>query len=394
MVWLIASVGCNSILIRILFRVVVATRNNNYLFRLMIYNFIKSVVALLAVGMSFSVQAGNKDRSGQAGAPELMINPWARSTGLFGLNASHIGGVEAMRVNIAGLAQTRATDLGLSRGTYLSGTNISINNMAVAQKLGEAGVIGVNLMSMNFGDITTTEYFNPEGVGSYRPQFLNIQLGYAKQFSSHVNAGASATYVSEQVGNINALGVAFEGGIQYITGKRDNFHFGITLRNLGSNMRFSGTGFSVNADKPQSSPAFAVTQLYPADKFSMPTYLNFGASYDFYLDENHLMSADSTPMHKLTAIVNFQSNSFNNDYLGVGAEYGFKNMFLFRAAYRYEKGIGNPETTTTMYSGIAVGATIQKRFGEEGPMVSFDYSFRPTQRPANGVHMMSLRFSR
>jgi opacity protein-like surface antigen len=355
---------------------------------------IKSIVALCAVGMSFSAFAGNKDRSGQAGAPEMVINPWARTTGLFGLNTSHIGGVEAMKTNIAGLAQVSSTDIGVSRGVYLSGTNISINNIAIGQKLGEAGVIGINLMSMNFGDITSTSYFEPEGFGTYRPQFLNMQLGYAKQFSSHVNAGASATYVSEQVGNITALGIAFEGGIQYVTGKRDNFHFGITLRNLGSNMRFSGTGFAVNADKPQSSPTFAVSQTYPADKFSMPTYLNFGAAYDFYLDENHLMSKDSLPKHKLTAMFNFQSNSFNNDYLGAGVEYSFKEMIQLRAAYRYERGIGNLETSTTMFSGIAVGATAQKRLGDSGPLVSIDYSFRPTQRPANGVHMMSLRFSR
>jgi opacity protein-like surface antigen len=299
-----------------------------------------------------------------------------------------------MKTNIAGLAQVSSTDIGVSRGVYLSGTNISINNIAIGQKLGEAGVIGINLMSMNFGDITSTSYFEPEGFGTYRPQFLNMQLGYAKQFSSHVNAGASATYVSEQVGNITALGIAFEGGIQYVTGKRDNFHFGITLRNLGSNMRFSGTGFAVNADKPQSSPTFAVSQTYPADKFSMPTYLNFGAAYDFYLDENHLMSKDSLPKHKLTAMFNFQSNSFNNDYLGAGVEYSFKEMIQLRAAYRYERGIGNLETSTTMFSGIAVGATAQKRLGDSGPLVSIDYSFRPTQRPANGVHMMSLRFSR
>ncbi len=355
---------------------------------------IKSIVALCAVGMSFSAFAGNKDRSGQAGAPEMVINPWARTTGLFGLNTSHIGGAEAMKTNIAGLAQVTSTDIGVSRGMYLSGTNININNIAIGQKIGEAGVIGINLMSMNFGDITSTSYFEPEGFGTYRPQFLNMQLGYAKQFSSHVNAGASATYVSEQVGNITALGIAFEGGIQYVTGKRDNFHFGITLRNLGSNMRFSGTGFAVNADKPQSSPTFAVSQTYPADKFSMPTYLNFGAAYDFYLDEHHLMSKDSLPKHKLTAMFNFQSNSFNNDYIGAGVEYSFKEMIQLRAAYRYEKGIGNLETSTTMYSGIAVGATAQKRLGESGPLVSIDYSFRPTQRPANGVHMMSLRFSR
>ena len=354
----------------------------------------KVVLAICAVGMSVSAFAGNKDRSGQAGAPEMLINPWARSTGVFGMNTANVIGIEAMKTNIAGLAADTSTDIGLSHGIYLSGTNIGINNLAIAQKIGDIGVIGANIMSMNFGDITTTDYFNPEGVGSYRPSFLNVQIGFAKQFSNHVNAGLAATYVSEQISNISALGLAFEGGIQYITGKRDNFHFGISLRNIGTNMRFSGTGFSINADQPQATPSFAVTARYPSDKFEMPTYLNLGAAYDIYLDEHHLHSADSTPVHRLTVMGNFTSNSFNNDYLGVGAEYAFRNMFMLRAAYRYEKGITSISTTTTMYTGLAVGATVQKRMGDNGPMLAIDYSFRPTQRPANGVHMFSLRFTR
>jgi hypothetical protein len=354
---------------------------------------VKSIVTILAVTSALTAVAGNKDRSGQAGAGELNINPWARTTGMFGTNTPFVSGVEAMKANIAGLANVTGTDIGISRGEYLSGTGININNIAVGQKLGESGTIGINLMSMNFGEITSTTYDMPEGMGSFRPQFLNITLGYAKQFSSHVNAGAAMTYVSEQVGNITALGVAFEGGIQYVTGKRDNFHFGITLRNLGSNMRFSGTGFAVNAEKPQSNPSYVVSQQFPADKFSMPTYLNFGVAYDFYLDEAS-KDKDAIMKHRLTGIFNFQSNSFNNDYIGLGAEYGFKDMIMLRAAYRYEKGIGNLETSTTMFSGLALGATAQKRFGDKGPLVALDYSFRPTQRPANGVHMFSIRFTR
>jgi hypothetical protein len=354
----------------------------------------KALAAICALSISFSASAGNKDRIGQSGAPELAINPWARSTGTFGLNTANVNGIEAMKMNIAGLAQTTGTELGLSHGFYLAGSGVGINNLAVAQSLGNECVIGVNVMSMTFGDITTTDYFNPEGYGTYRPNFLNVQLGFSKQFSTHVNAGVAATYVSEQISNISALGLAFEAGIQYVTGKRDNFHFGITLRNMGTNMRFTGTGFSINADKQQQSASFAVTARQPSEKFEMPTYLNIGIAYDLYLDENHLCK-DSTPIHKLTLLGNFTSNSFNNDFIGIGAEYGFRNTFFIRTGYRYENGIFNDETSTTMYSGIAAGATVQTRLGgDKGPMLAFDYSFRPTRRPANGVHMVSMRFTR
>jgi opacity protein-like surface antigen len=354
----------------------------------------KVLVAACVLGMSFTALAGNKDRTGQSGAPEMLINPWARSTGFFDMNTAMVGGVEAMKLNIAGLAQDSTTELGVSHGVYLSGTGININNIALAQKMGDAGVIGLNIMSMGFGDITTTDYFNPEGYGTYHPSFLNLQLGYAKQFSTHINAGVAATYVSEQISNINALGLAFEGGIQYVTGKRDNFHFGISLRNIGTNMRFSGTGFSINANQPQASPTFAVTANYPSDKFEMPTCLNLGAAYDFYLDENHLSSSTACPQHRLTVLGNFTSNSFISDYLGAGAEYGFRDMFMVRVAYRYENKNGGDYTGASMYKGFAAGATVQQRLGEKGPMVAFDYSYRPTDRPANGVHMLSLRATR
>jgi len=354
----------------------------------------KAILAICAIGLSVQAFAGNKDRTGQAGAPEMLINPWANSTGLFALDVASTSGIEAMKNNIAGLALVTKTEIGVSHGVYLTGTNININDIGVAQKIGNAGVVGLNIMSMGFGDITVTNYNNPEGYGTYHPQFLNVELGFAKEFSNHIHAGAAMTYVSEQVSNINALGLAFEGGIQYVTGKRDNFHFGITLRNIGTNMRYSGPGFSINGENPQATPTINVTTAYPSDKFEMPTYLSIGASYDVFLDEHHLSRADSTPKHRLSIIADFTSNSFNNDYLGAGLEYCFNNMFMLRAAYRYEQGIGDPATSTTLYVGLAAGATVQTHFGAKGPLLALDYSYRPTMRPANGVHMFSLRFMR
>ena len=354
----------------------------------------KTLVTILAVGMSLNAFAGNKDRIGQSGAPELEINPWARTTGVFGMNTSYVSGIEAMKTNIAGLAMDSVLEVGVSHGVYLSGTGVNINNLAVGVPLGSAGVLGINIMSMGFGDIPATDYYNPEGYGTFHPQFLNVQMGYARQFTTHINGGFAATYVSEQMNNISALGLAFEGGIQYVTGKRDNFHIGVSLRNLGTNMRFTGAGFAVNTDQTQSTPSYVVTSRVPSEKFEMPTYLNLGTSYDFYLDEHHLSSKDSMPKNKLTVMANFTSNSFINDYLGVGAEYSYRNMFMVRAAYRYENGITDPSTSLSMFVGFSMGATVQSRLGTNGPNLAVDYSYRPTQRPANGVHMISLRFTR
>ncbi len=358
-----------------------------------------SIVAL-AIGMSTNAFAGNKDRVGQAGATELLINPWAQSTGVFGMNTSYVSGIDAFKTNIAGLAFVNKTELGVAHSMYLSGSQVGVNNLAFAQSLGNFGVIGANVMAMSFGDIEITDVNNPEGgVGTFTPQFFNIQVGFAKEFSNSIHAGVGATFVSEQISNIRASGSVFEAGIQYRTGKRDNFHFGITLRNIGTGMRFSGSGFSINSEAPEDE-SYSLNRQTPSESFEMPTYLNIGVSYDFYLDENKIRpedvqsSEEYVPQHRASVMGNFTSNSFNNDYFGLGVEYAFKEMFMIRGGYRYESQIADADLSRTFYTGLAAGATVKFNVTENGPAIAIDYSYRPTQRPANGVHAFTLRFIR
>lgn len=356
--------------------------------------FTKAVLSAVSLGIVVPAFAGNKDRSGQAGATEMLINPWAQSTGLFGMDAATVKGIQAMKVNIAGLSFTDNMEVGVSHTRYLSGSGISVNNAGIAYRVGESAVLGVNAMSMSFGDIPVTTIDNPEpgpGTAKFNPSFINVSVGFAMEFSHSIRGGVSTTLISEQVSNMTAMGASVDAGVQYVTGKRDNLHIGIALRNAGTNMRYSGGGFAASSESPYD-PSILTNRLTPTEKFQLPTYMTLGFGYDFYLDENKI-SGDEKPKHRLTAIGNFQSNSFNNDYLGLGAEYAFIEQFMFRAAYRYEKDINNTLKSTTFYTGLSFGATISQRLGKSGPLLALDYSFRPTQKPANGVHVFGLRFN-
>ena len=352
----------------------------------------KTGIAIAATLIAASAFAGNKDRSGQAGATELLINPWGATAGVFGANSATVAGLEAMKTNIAGLAFVEATEIGIAYNIYLKSSGINIYNLGFAQRLGNAGVIGVNLQSVSFGAIDIIDYNHPTGgLGTYTPSFFNAQLGFAKEFSHSIHAGIGLTVVSEQITNARASGAAFEAGVQYVTGIEDNFHFGVTLRNVGSNMKYTGEGFSINSDAPENT--YTLNRQTPSEKFEMPTYLNIGVGYDFYLDGKRFKSDDDQPKHRLTAMLAFTSNSFNNDYIGAGLEYGFREMFMLRGGYRYEKDIADEAKSTTFYRGFSAGATVMTRLsGKNGPRLGIDYAFRPTHRPDNGVHNISLRF--
>src|SRR5690606_28496181 len=103
-----------------------------------------TALAVCALGVSMSAMAGNRDRIGQAGATELSINPWAKSTGVFGMNTAYVGGLDAMKTNVAGLALVEKMEVGVAHTRYLSGTGVNVSNLAFASRLGSSTVAGVN----------------------------------------------------------------------------------------------------------------------------------------------------------------------------------------------------------------------------------------------------------
>ena len=347
------------------------------------------LIAALMVIIPATLLAGNPDRSGQAGASELLINPWAKSQGLGGINMAAVKGIESMNINVGGLSLINRTSVGFTRTEYLVGSEININALGFAQKIGE-GALGLTIMSMGFGDIEITTVNQPEGgIGIFRPQFLNIGLGYSRSFADFIHGGIVVRVISESIADVSAQGVALDAGLIYNTGSDaypDKFKFGVSLRNVGTPMTFKGDGLTFRTSVQTGDYTIAVNELSQA--FELPSQLNIGASYDFYFQTKH----------RLTVVGNFTSNAFYKDQFGAGFEYGlkFKNteMFMLRAGYKYEDGlIGSSSIRTNAHTGISAGFTFQyslKKDDPEGPKVGLDYAYK-TADPFSGTHGIGLR---
>lgn len=330
------------------------------------------------------VQAGNNDRAGQAGATELMINPWARSSGLGGANSGSIRGLEAMFLNVAGTAFTKRTEIILCHTDYFKGSGISINALGLSQKIGESGVLGLGIMSMDFGEVDITTVDLPEGnIGTFSPQFLNITASYAKVFSNSIYGGIAFKIIDESISNLNAGGLAFDAGIQYVTGTKadkDNIKFGIALRNVGPPLTFSGDGLSFKGTVLSSGRTITVEQR--VEKFEMPSLVNIGITYDHKLAE----------MHRLSICGTFTANSFSNDQFAFGLEYAFKENFMLRAGYQYEKDISDEDLKRTANDGLSAGVTIDVPLGKSGKKFGIDYSYTLTN-PFDGTHRIGAKIN-
>ncbi len=338
-------------------------------------NFYRYLAALTIITafllISTGLQAGNKDRSGQAGAQELLINPWAGSAGWGGVNTANVRGVESMFANVAGLAFVGKLDLGFSQTTWLKGSGIAISNFGLGVRAGETGVIGLSVFSMQFGELDVTTTDQPDGTGAtYKPSLLNFALSYAKTFSNSIYAGMTIRIISESIPDASAQGVCLDAGVMYVAGEKDQAKFGISLRNLGPPMKFTGDGFSIKAFFQGDDYSMSVYQR--AENFELPTQLRIGASYDFYIGE----------WSRLTLAGNFTSNSFLKDQFGLGLEYSLKEYLILHAAYNYENGITASVTDpnrNNAYKGLSMGGTVEVPLSKKNNLkLGIDYAYQTT----------------
>ena len=335
--------------------------------------------------------AGNKDRSGQAGAAELLINPWAASSGWGNAGMSKVHGLDAMFGNVAGISSCKTLDLNFTHTTWLAGMDngISIASAGVLVRVGESSVLGLSFMNFSIGEIpvTTTENPDPYALGTYKPNLMNINVAFAKAFSNSISGGFNLKVISESIRNMSTTGVALDAGIQYVTGPFDNVHFGITLKNIGPTLKFSGDGLSFKAFLTQgTSQQFTIVQR--ADEFELPTQLSIAAAYDWYIGETS----------RLTIAGTFNSNSFTNDQVTLGLEYGWKDILMLRAGYTYENGIWakggveNNDDCMNLNRGLSAGLSVQAPLSqdENGLKIAVDYSYRDTYT-FNGTHSVGAR---
>lgn len=325
--------------------------------------------------------AGNPDRQGEAGAGQLLINPWARSAGLHSMNTSSVTGTDAMFLNVAGLSRISGTQINLNHTRYLDGADISLNALGFAQKIGN-GTFGLSLVSFDLGDFDLTTADTPEGSGAtFSPSFFNMGLSYSHLFANRVSVGVTVKFVNESISNAGARAMAMDAGVQYVAGEKDNFKFGISLRNVGGKMRFTGEGLGVQNNSTNPTFDYPITFYQRSAEYELPSQLNIGASYDWLLGRSNRLSMMST----------FTSNAFSRDQVGAGLEFGVGQNFALRAAYKMEFDAPQGSTQASLDNGFSGGFTASMPFKKGSDnRLSIDYGYRYTEI-FRGIHNIGLR---
>ena len=394
-------------------------------------NICRTIIALLLVMVVFvsvPVRAGNKDRAGQAAAAHLLLNPWASTNGFGSAGIAFTKGIESMYTNVAGMAFAVKTEIGYSNTMYNMGSETMINGFGIAQCLknkegDDKGVLGLSAMIMSLGDIPRSTVFYPEGVGTFPFTATNITASYALSFSNYIHSGISFKLINETTSNVTATGFAIDAGIQYVSGRNDQFRLGVVLKNIGMPMKYSGDGLSLRSYL--SGNNFPTTELIPSESFEMPALLGLGISYDFLFGDKNggnkaskdLERADAR--HRISIAGSYVANAYSRDQFILGLEYSLLEIFQVRAGYTFEN-FGWEEVvkkdkdgnivyaadgktpvmekklvvnTTSNLAGPSAGMSILiplSKKTESPSRLAFDYSYRFT-KSWNGCHAIGVR---
>jgi hypothetical protein len=242
----------------------------------------------------------------------------------------------------------------------------------------------------------------PEGgLGKFHPSYNIISMAYAKEFSNSIYGGLTTKVVNEKLANLGATGVCFDAGIQYLTGLgknklgkkiRDNLHMGISLKNWGPTMRFTGDGLSFRGNVPPNDIIMTVESR--SAEFELPALITIGAMMDFYLGVDvDTVNNKLDRTYRLSVAGNFTSNSFTKDQFHVGLEFAIKDFIMLRGGFVYEKGLFDFNTRTTVFTGPTAGVSLQIPMNKEkGSIIALDYSYRATN-PFSGVHSLGIKVS-
>lgn len=317
----------------------------------------------LILCLSFSGSLA-QEKIAQTGFQFLSVGTYARATAMAEAITTLEGTPMALFYNPAGLTRSESTvQFSANQTSWIADIDYFSSALSVSIKGGEAGVVGLSFLFVNYGTIIGTVVApNEQGfieTGNIEPHAVQYGLGYAKALSDRFSVGAHVKYVNQSIGeafvpqtdstqaaiDFSADVVAFDFGTLYHTGFK-SLKFGMSIRNFSNEVAFE------------------------REDFELPLTFRVGFSIDAF--DFFGQSSESQSFNISFDTVNPRSL---NEYLSIGGEYQLMDVLALRGGYA--SGQDN--------YGLSGGLGIRTR------NIVLDYSYTPFEL-FNDIHRFSVQF--
>lgn len=318
--------------------------------------FTLTIIANLLVLVFFNTNYAqdNFNKVAQSGMQYLKIGVGAEMVGRGEAGISAVKGVSAMFWNPAGLAELENNEFLFSYNSWIA--DISMNAFGAGINLDNWGVVGVNVLWMDYGELyqtsvakTTAEsaQYGYVDEGTFTPLDLAFGLTYSRKVSTQFSFGGQIRYLYENYGSNKTINASGEESITDNTMSALCFDFG-TLYYPG----YKSLAISMTVQN------FSTDLKFEQEAFSTPLTFKIGISMNMLdLFENKSRSS------LLLAVDAIHLRDYS-ERLNVGLDYSYLGLFNVRCGYRMNYDLGG------FTAGAGVRYSISNDLG-----IKFDVSY-------------------
>lgn len=306
------------------------------------------------------------EKIAQAGFEFLSVTSDAKAAAMGEAVTSLEGCSSSLFFNPAGMAcMPKTFDVTLSQNTWIADINYNTFSLSFNPFQGRYGVVGVSLVSVDYGKLQgTMNWNNSQGfidTEIFNPSALAFGVGYAKALSTQFSVGGqikstyqylgknvvskTETEPMEEIKNI-ANTIAYDFGTLYKTGLK-SIAFGMSVRNFSEEIKYEQEGFQLPLT------------------FAMGISMNL---MDFV--------SSSSSNQSLYLSIDATHPRSHPEQVKIGLDYKLMNMISLRGGYVLKNDIDN----VTFGMGISL-------FG-----LAIDYAYTPTEF-FDYVQRFTIRFS-
>lgn len=297
----------------------------------------------------------------------------ARAAGLSRAMTAREAGSASLFFNPAGMARQRASfDMALTRTQFIAGIDYNAASSSVRPFEGRYGVLGITLLSVDYGDLQgTVRADNEQGfndTGTFSPSAWSVGLGYAKALTDRFSIGGHVRYANLDL-DVAPVSESGSDGYNY-TGNAAGtmvYDFGMFYRTGFRSLTFAARASNFSRD---------VT--FVDENEELPLSLKMGVSMNVL---NLTRFASSTHAFRLS--VDAESPRDFNERIKIGGEYEFLQTIALRGGYSIPSG----------ERGFSIGAGLHQDIG--GVRFAADYAYTDfgMLSGANLVHHIGVRLS-
>lgn len=290
----------------------------------------KSIITVLLL-MSFgsvlcgqSTSSSSMEQVGTSVANILKVGVGARSLAMGNAAVADCDDISSLYWNAGALARIEKNEIIFHQSSWLVDSKIYFFGMGFI--IPSVGTIGLSLNYFSSGDIEETTLEYPEGTGrTFTADDFSVGITFSRKITDRFSTGVTVKMIQESLDKENASTFAIDIGSVFTTNFLNNMRIGMSLSNLGGQMKFTGTDLAIQYTANPDNPTKVVQGSLETDEWDIPLYFRFGLATEAFDNDNFRLTLSTEVMD-------------SRDYIhriAVGGEFSWIEMFFLRAGYQF-----------------------------------------------------------